>query len=84
MNRLLELREAAKQCSNVEYRVMLKNTADDIEHYINLVKEHPDNNTMMLLNCMWSQGERLLKNVPPEGSPAPVTDAMEEPMRMAA
>lgn len=85
MSKLLELREAAKVCSNVDYRFQLKNTADRLQAALGTLYTNPTDYNMTRVNCLWASAVRLLKNVPPEGDPAPVSDVVDaEPMRMTA
>jgi hypothetical protein len=77
MNFLKQLREAARTCSNVEYRDQLKAAADEVERaaygfYMDICAAR-----MVILNGAWANAVRILKNVPPEGDPSPVTGAPE-------
>jgi hypothetical protein len=84
LTRLLELREAAKNCSNVAYRTLLRNAADALEARIATFNTELSDDALRMLNCDWMNSIRLLREVPPEGNPAPVAPAVEEEMRMAA
>lgn len=85
MSKLLELRDAAKACSNVDYRFQLRSTADRLQAALGTLYTNPTDYNMTRVNCLWTSACRLLANVPPEGNPAPVNDAVDaEPMRTAA
>ena len=83
MTILLKLRNAAKDCSNKDYSKALRLQADEIAGRLTIVHHDPTDENMQSLNGVWSKASRLLKNIPPEGDPAPLGgDA--EPARLAA
>jgi hypothetical protein len=71
MTFLLKIREAAKGCSHIEHRNRLRWCADNIGFAIEDVYHNPTEDNMRLLNGLWAYGERALKEMPPEGTPAP-------------
>jgi hypothetical protein len=77
MTFLMQLRDAAMQCSNTQYRALLRAIADHIETAIDNVRWNPTEETMRDLVGYWAKAERILKNVPPEGDPAPLGGSTE-------
>jgi hypothetical protein len=82
MTFLLQLRDAAKDCSNVDYRAKLRQAADSVDVAIRKFAADSTQERMIDLNGAWSHAQRVLKNVPPEGEPAPVGGA-PEPAKLA-
>jgi hypothetical protein len=82
MSFLLKLREAAAECSNIDYRAMLRGQADQVQRLILMLQNNPTEETMRALNGVWALAERSYKNLPPEGTPAPLSGA-PEPARLA-
>jgi hypothetical protein len=78
-----KLYEAARECSNVDYRALLKSAADVLDTTITHFNDDPTENNLIALNCAWAYGHRLLINLPPEGTPAPL-GGDTEPARLAA
>jgi len=83
MNFLLKMRNTAAECSNVEYRSVLRNAADHLDRCIYQFCSYKDEDSMRALNGAWAYADSVLKNTPPEGNPAPVSGA-PEPARLAA
>lgn len=83
MTFIKELRTAAMGCSNVEYRALLRHHADALVLRLELLHTSPTSNNMRALNAAWSQAVRVLKNIPPEAPPAPLSGSTE-PARLAA
>jgi len=80
---LKQLRDAAMQCSNVDYRSLLRGAADLLETHITVFSRDPTANNLIGVNGAWSYSSRILANVPPEAPPAP-TSGDTEPARLAA
>jgi hypothetical protein len=83
MSFLKKLRDAAAQCSNIEYRVLLRDSADRVAYLIADLQRDPTEENMQALNSAWAFAERVYNNMPPEGTPAPIAGA-PEPARLAA
>lgn len=84
-NLMFQLREASKECSDVDYRFAMRAQADEIQKAINTLYTDSTHGNMLALNGAWAKGYRLVINVPPEAPPASPSAAGEvEPMRMAA
>lgn len=83
MTLVKKLRDAAMECSNVEYRALLKASADDVEVAIRGVVVQPDDDCLRDLIGSWAVAHKVLKNIPPEGDPAPLSGSVE-PARLAA
>lgn len=83
---LLELRDAAKQCSNLQYRELLKTAADRIQFRLDQIFHEPTQENMVTLNGAWARAVAVLRDVPPEAEPTPPVSSAAEvmPMRMAA
>lgn len=77
MTFLRKLREAAMQCSNVDYRELLRDAADNIEIDIRVLHDSPTEDNMRALIGAWAKAERILDNMPPEGTPAPLAGSPE-------
>jgi hypothetical protein len=71
MTLLLQLRDAAKKCSNPEWQVGLRKLADDLNDSTVLFYTDPTAERLITVNGLWARGEWLLKNVPPEAEPTP-------------
>lgn len=84
MNMLRELRDAAEQCSRLEYRVQLKDTAAHLQSAITRLGEDPTVLRMIELNGVWARAASLLKNLPDEADPQPPLAGAPEPARLAA
>lgn len=78
-----KLRDAASTCSNVDYRQMLRNHADRVSVSLTSLWEDATEENMQTLNGVWAAADAALKNMPPEGTPAPVSGS-PEPARLAA
>ena len=83
MSFLLELREAAKQCSNLEYKKSLVDAGDRLHEAQLGFQLTGTTEAMTLLNCEWAYAVRVLKGIPPEASPDPFSGDVE-PARLAA
>lgn len=78
-----QLREAAKRCSNIDYRAQLRSAAAWLVEEAKNFWDNPARENLTALNGAWSHAERVLKNVPPEADPAPLSGSTE-PARLAA
>lgn len=74
---LKTLRDRASQCSNVEYRAVLRQAADSVQHTVRMLSLFPTVDRMQDLNGAWASAQRILDNTPAEGDPAPVSGAPE-------
>jgi hypothetical protein len=85
---LLQLREAARTCSNVKYRLALQMVADELAGRIAVFADKMDAPALTALNGTWANATRLLADLPPEGSPDPTSGDADSPIveqrRMAA
>lgn len=80
---LLELRDAAKGCSNIDYRALLRGAADNLEIDIEHFSNFPTTDALTVLNGSWAYAARVLSNLPAEGTPAPLAGS-PEPTRLDA
>ncbi len=81
---LSKLRDAARTCSNVDYRAVIQRTADDLQDAVRcLYHDGTTEANMRRVNGAWSNAVRILKDTPPEGSPAPLSGS-PEPAKLAA
>jgi len=83
MTFLKQLRDAAMQCSNVDYQSTLRAVVNTLETAITDLGVDPTEDHMRVLNAAWSKAARVLANVPPEADPAPLGGSVE-PARLAA
>lgn len=83
MTFLKQLRDAAAQCSNVDYRALLRTAADDVDIALSVLARDPTLANMRDLNGKWALASRVLTLIPPEGDPAPLSGS-PEPARLAA
>lgn len=83
MTFLKKLRDAAMECSKPEYAAMLRGAADAVSAEIDKVYALPTEENMRALIGAWAKAERVLDEVPPEGTPAPLAGS-PEPARLAA
>lgn len=74
---LKKLRDAAMNCSNLDYRTILRHQADEISDRLHLTYTEPTEENMKMLNSAWACGVRLLANVPDEAPPAPLAGSPE-------
>lgn len=74
---LKELRDAAKACSNIDYRALIKQSADSLQWAIAVFARDPTKQNMIDLNGAWANAAKILKEIPPEGDPAPLAGAPE-------
>lgn len=66
---LLEMREAAKGCSDVKYRETLRFHADQLEAGISALDRHPDEDALRAVQNDWAYARRLIKCVPKDKPP---------------
>jgi len=83
MTFLRKLREAARTCSNVDYRHQLHEAASRLAECVEAFSLDIDDESLRELNGAWAFADRVFKNMPPEGTPAPVSGPTE-PARLAA
>lgn len=83
MTYLKTLRDAAMKCSNVEYRNVVRMSADILDAALTRLNSDPTEANMIALNGAWSCAAKILKNIPPEADPSPV-GGWTEPARLAA
>ena len=83
MTFLKKLRDAAMVCTNLGYRELLKAHADNVSAKIDLVYVDPTEVNMRLLNASWARADRVYRNRPEEGTPAPISGS-PEPAILAA
>lgn len=72
-----ELRDAAMGCSNESYRSLLRTAADMIMAHTEALFHTPSRVNMIALVGTWSHAERLLKTLPQEAPPAPLSGSPE-------
>jgi hypothetical protein len=77
MTFLKKLRDAAMQCSNVDYRALLRAEANLVQASIDMFAVMMDDDSLRHLNGAWASAHRVLKNMPPEGDPAPLGGSTE-------
>lgn len=83
MNFLLELRNTALLCSNVDHRALLREAADEVTEALRKFHADPCHETLGWLQGEWAHALRVYKATPPEGTPAPLAGS-PEPARLAA
>ena len=83
MTYLKTLRDAAMACSNVDYRALVRRTADILDATLTRLHMDPTEENMIAVNGAWASAARALKNIPPEADPNPV-GGDTEPARLAA
>lgn len=72
---VFKLREAAKNCSNAQFRILLRADADEFAARCGDFYVDPTEKNLGLLIGCWAKGKRTLREMPPEGTPAPVSGA---------
>lgn len=80
MTFLLQLRTAAVQCSNVDYRRALQLAADEISGRLTILQNEPTQDNMVALNGAWANAARMLREIPHGGAPDPMGGKMETPV----
>ena len=80
---LKQLRDAAATCTKPQYKLMLKQAADHLDDSISGLFTWPSTDNMIKLNSAWAYAQRVLNDVPDEGTPAPLAGAPEA-ARLAA
>ena len=83
MTFLKRLRDAVLTCSNEAYRDALRRAAQRVEAAVDDLYANITEGNMRNLNNTWASAQRLLDNVPAEGTPAPLAGS-PEPARLAA
>ena len=83
MTFLKKLRDAAMECSNVDYRLRLRQAADDVEVALGWLHKEPTEVNMRAVIGFWANAERIFENRPKEGTPSPISGS-PEPARLAA
>jgi hypothetical protein len=83
MTFLKKLRDAAMECSNIDYRALLQEAADQVEARVTDLCALPSEENMRALIGAWAKAERVFNGLPPEGTPAPISGS-PEPARLAA
>lgn len=75
---LFELRDAARQMENLDYRLMMKEVADQLASAIDSFHNHSTNETLAEVQGLWAKATRIYNrrpdNAPP---PAPLAPAIE-------
>lgn len=75
MTFLRKIRDAAKACSNIDYRGAMFLAADHLDTQISIFAHDPTEENMRYLVGKWANAARILKNMPLEGEPAPLSGA---------
>jgi hypothetical protein len=83
MKNLIEMGEAARRCSNIDYRATMRSALASCMAHAEQFRHSPSTDNLMRLNGAWAHATRVFKNVPPEATPAP-TSGWTEPARLAA
>jgi hypothetical protein len=76
---LKQLRDAAATCTKPQYKLMLKQAADHLDDCIGGLFTCPSTDNMIRLNSAWAYAQRVLSDVPDEGTPAPLAGARQSP-----
>lgn len=77
---LMRLREAARTCSNAQYKLALQMFADELSGRINVLYSDCTEANMIALNGTWANAARCLKDLSPEGTPDPTSGDVEAPV----
>ena len=83
MTEFLVWRTAARACTKPEYKITFQRAIDEAERRLKLLSEYPDAENMRLLIGCWTFAHRLYKELPDEGTPAPM-GGHTEATRLAA
>lgn len=78
-----ELERVACSCSNIDYRGLMRRAAAELGRAVRAFMQEQTRDNMMILQGAWANAERILKNVPSEAPPAPLSGS-PEPARLAA
>lgn len=65
MNFLLELRETARHCSDILFRHLLKEAADNLQTALGALADDPTREKAIAFNGAWAKAESVLKKAPP-------------------
>lgn len=83
MKMIAEFAAAERVCSHVDYRAVMKEARHNLVICVENFQLHSTEDNLRCLNSAWAFCVRLFKNLPPEGSPAPLSGAPEA-ARLAA
>lgn len=83
LERLVQLAEAARRCSNLDYQAVMRTAVQEVSDAVKTMHAFPDAESLRALNAAWAKADRIYKNIPPEGAPAPLAGAPEA-ARLAA
>jgi hypothetical protein len=83
MTFLKRLRDAAMECTNIDYRQYLRFKADTLELSLSAAYGNPTTENMKNLNGAWASAWRAYNERPEEGTPSPMSGS-PEPARLAA
>lgn len=78
-----ELERLARSCSNVDYRGIMIAAAVALDRACATFAADHTRENLKVVNAAWANGERILKNMPPEAPLAPLAGS-PEPARLAA
>jgi hypothetical protein len=79
-----ELGDSARQCSDADYRFMLKAMADYLDGAVSAFCVWPTEENLRSLNDAWAAADRVLKNTPTEADPQPPVAGSPEVARLSA
>ena len=74
---LLQMRAAARACTNPEYRAVMLTAADRLDERLSAFIKTMTSAALIDLNGDWAYLYRLYLNLPDEGDPAPLSGAPE-------
>jgi hypothetical protein len=74
---LFRLNEARRLCSSQKHKEALMVAASNLAGAIHRFSESHTEENMIALNGAWAHAANLLKSIPPEGAPAPLSGAPE-------
>ena len=78
MTLLLEMRDAIKLCANIDLRLALRDSADDLNGAIIAFINEQSDETLRRLNGQWSRSVAVLNKFHEPPAPAPVSGGLEE------
>lgn len=83
MKTLAQMGEAARRCSNVDYRSAMFQAIGSTHSALSALYADPTQRHLIAVNCAWAHAARIYGSMPSEADPTP-TSGSTEPARLAA